>query len=154
VLLGLRRRLTPAPMSSGKSVRRLFGQADWDRRSIDARNPRGEDFCWRARCVEPHLRRGDLDAGVARLDRRPHRSSSAKVIHFDNDTAFREQALLRNMRHTTGFATLTPHRKKAASKTPTDTYVDGCRTTWISTGPAGHPADRPHDQLIPVNALV
>jgi hypothetical protein len=90
-----------------------------------------------------------LDSTGDRID--PHLRRS---FTFDNDTAFREQALLRNMRHTTGFATLTPHRKKAASKTPTDTYVDGCRTTWISTGPAGHPADRPHDQLIPVNALV
>src|SRR5271165_3051774 len=27
-----------------------------------------------------------------------------------------------------------PHGKKAASKTPMDAYVDGCRATWISTG--------------------
>src|SRR5208337_3632764 len=30
--------------------------------------------------------------------------------------------------------TLMPHGKKAASKTPMDAYVDGCRATSISTG--------------------
>ena len=32
-----------------------------------------------------------------------------------------------------GSATPMPHGKKAASKTPMDAYVDGCRVTWIST---------------------
>src|SRR5271165_4631507 len=44
-----------------------------------------------------------------------------------------------------------PHGKEAASKTPMDAYVDGCRATWISTGyiRPGHPGDRPHDQPHP-----
>ena len=60
----------PAPRRRGEGVRRLFGQADRDRRSDDGRDPRGGDFRRRARRLEPHLRRGDLDADVAGLDRR------------------------------------------------------------------------------------
>jgi hypothetical protein len=52
-------------------VRRLFGHADRDRRSDDGRDPRGEDLRRRARRLEPHLCRGDLDADVHGLDRRP-----------------------------------------------------------------------------------
>ena len=63
--------------------------------------------------IDPHLRRS---------------------ITFDNDTAFAQHRLLRTMRDmTTWFATLMPHGKKAASKTPMDAYVDGCRATSIST---------------------
>src|SRR5271166_4863259 len=51
----------PAPCRRGEGVRRLFGQADRDRRSDDGRDPRGGDFRRRARRLEPHLRRGDLD---------------------------------------------------------------------------------------------
>src|SRR5271169_2950197 len=58
-------------MSPGKGVCRLFGQADRHRRSDDRRNLRGGDFRRRARRLESHLRRGDLDAEVAGLDRRP-----------------------------------------------------------------------------------
>ena len=61
----------PAPRRRGEGVRRLFGQADRDRRSDDGRDPRGGDFRRRARRLEPHLCRGDLDADVAGLDRRP-----------------------------------------------------------------------------------
>ena len=77
--------------------------------------------------IDPHLRRS---------------------ITFDNDTAFAQHALLRTMRDmTTGSATLMPHGKKAASKTPMDAYVDGCRATRISTDiRPRHPGDRPHDQ--------
>src|SRR6202042_1984144 len=58
-----------------------------------------------------------------------------RSITFDNDTAFAQHGLLRTMRDmTTCSATLIPHGKKAASKTPMDAYVDGCRATWISTG--------------------
>ena len=60
----------PAPCRRGKGVRRLFGQADRDRRSDDRRNPRGGDFRRRARRLEPHLCRGDVDATAAGLDRR------------------------------------------------------------------------------------
>src|SRR6202451_2858157 len=61
----------PAPCRRGKGVCRLFGQADRHRRSDDRRNLRGGDFRWRSRRLESHLRRGDLDAEVAGLDRRP-----------------------------------------------------------------------------------
>jgi hypothetical protein len=61
----------PAPCRRGKGVRGLFGQADRDCRSDDGRNPRGGDLRGRARRLEPHLRRGDLDATIAGLDRRP-----------------------------------------------------------------------------------
>ena len=61
----------PASRGRGEGVRRLFRQADRDRRSDDGRDPRGGDFRRRARRLEPHLRRGDLDADVAGLDRRP-----------------------------------------------------------------------------------
>jgi hypothetical protein len=62
--------------------------------------------------IDPHLRRS---------------------ITFDNDTAFAQHGLLRTMRDmTTWSATLTPHGKKAASKTPMDAYVDGCRAISIS----------------------
>ncbi len=60
----------PAPCRRRQGVRRLFGQADRDRRSDDRRNPRGGDFRRRARRLEPHLCRGDLDATAAGLDRR------------------------------------------------------------------------------------
>ena len=43
----------PAPRRRGDGVRRLFGQADRDRRSDDRRNPRGGDFRRRARRLEP-----------------------------------------------------------------------------------------------------
>src|SRR6202042_50891 len=46
---------------------------------------------------------------------------SAGVLHFASELR-------------PGSATLMPHGKKAASKTPMDAYVDGCRATWISTG--------------------
>ena len=59
-----------APRRRGEGLRRLFGQADRDRRSDDGRDPRGGDFRRRARRLKPHLRRGDLDADVAGLDRR------------------------------------------------------------------------------------
>ena len=59
-----------APRPRGEGVRRLFGQTDRDRRSDDGRDPRGGDFRRRARRLEAHLRRSDLDADVARLDRR------------------------------------------------------------------------------------
>src|SRR5208282_305666 len=65
--------------------------------------------------IDPHLRRS---------------------ITFDNDTSFAQHGLLRTMRDmTTWFCdAFMPHGKKAASKTPMDAYVDGCRATSISTG--------------------
>ena len=74
LLRGFERRLTPgdapAPCRRGEGVRGLFGQADRDCRSDDGRNPRSGDIRRRARRLEPHLCRGDLDATVAGLDRR------------------------------------------------------------------------------------
>ena len=64
--------------------------------------------------IDPHLRRS---------------------ITFDNDTAFAQHGLLRTMRDmTTWFCDAYASWQKAASKTPMDAYVDGCRATSISTG--------------------
>ena len=63
-----------------------------------------------------------------------------RSITFDNDTAFAQHRLPRTMRYMTpGSATLMPHGKKAASKTPMDTHADGCRATSISTA---HPTGK------------
>ena len=54
----------PASCRRRQGVRGLFRQADRDRRSDDRRDPRSRDFRRRARRLEPHLRRGDLDASL------------------------------------------------------------------------------------------
>ena len=69
------RRLSPTMRQTacgrGQSVRRLLRQAGPDRRSAHRRGAHGRDLRRRARRFEPHLCRGDVDADLAGLDRRP-----------------------------------------------------------------------------------
>ena len=59
----------PASCGGRQAVRRLLGQEGADRRPRHRRGARGRDLRRRARRLEPHLRRGDLEPGAARLDR-------------------------------------------------------------------------------------
>ena len=60
----------PAPCGRRQGVRRLLGQEGAHRRPRDRGGARGRDLRRRARRLQPHLRRGDLDPDLARLDRR------------------------------------------------------------------------------------
>ena len=75
LLRGFERRLTPVMRQHHVAGEKAFVDYSGKRigiaRSDDRRNPRGGDFRRRARRLEPHLCRGDLDATTAGLDRRP-----------------------------------------------------------------------------------
>ena len=60
----------PAPCRRRADVRRLRRHHARGDRPRDRRGPRGAALRRRARRLELHLRRGDLDAGALRLDRR------------------------------------------------------------------------------------
>ena len=68
---GCRRRCARQHVAGRQSVRGLLRQARADRRSGYRRGAHGGDLRRRARRLQPHLCRGDLDADVAGLDRRP-----------------------------------------------------------------------------------
>ncbi len=55
----------PDPRRRAQGLRRLFRQAGRDRRSVHRRDPHGGDLRRRAWCLEPDLRRGDMDTEPA-----------------------------------------------------------------------------------------
>ena len=61
----------PAARRRAQGVRRLLRQAGADCRSAHRRSAHGRDLRGGARRLQLHLRRGDVDADVAGLDRRP-----------------------------------------------------------------------------------
>ena len=71
---GFERRLSPVMRQHHAAGDKVFvdysGKKVAHRRPRDRRGARGRDLRRRARRLEPHLRRGDLDPDLARLDRR------------------------------------------------------------------------------------
>ena len=61
------------------------------------------------------------------------RKALAKLGPFGGIRVDVAPLLANSLEPTAGWVAHMPHGKKAASKTPMDAYVDGCRATWIST---------------------
>ena len=83
----------PAPCRRRQGVRRLFGQADRHRRSGHGRNPRGGDFCRRARRFEPHPRA----VTRGRPGHRPCRTGPAPTCACCASSAAHQSCWLPNM---------------------------------------------------------
>ena len=126
----------PAPCRRRADVRRLRRRDAGGDRSRDRRSPRGAALRRRARRLELHLRRGKLDAGSLRLDRRalpgPH--------------LFRRRFGRRSSRTTSRPASPGPASTSRRSTAPTPTWPRITTPRWFRRGRASR-GTRPRSRL-------